>query len=362
MPPTSPPTNRHPSPIAALTSSCRPSRIVRAWSPSIARLLLVSPRRIDLSSYFPLDMLLPVGAFALNAYMMMIGPLDGRKKYRPWLRSALAIAHQLRRLGSRADFVILLAGMTPLDPSEEALILRVAKYEYCQVRKPGFHLGNYKLVAWQHEEYESIQLLDADVLPVVNMDPLFAMPGLAHADTVACPGRVAPLNAGWIAFVPSLKHYEGLTSLKFGEDWGHALDGWYNSDGTRMKPGWDFFDAEGNQGHLYSYFRFDAQSLAIFFHDGRYKQVSGSTLVDPSEDVMMLLRSHFPCPFSARRSANHAYIHYTGRHKPWTHFNPNNKRYLQWYRAYCSFRNTTDCLFDIFPDVDPAALRHLPLR
>ena len=34
-----------------------------------------------------------------------------------------------------------------------------------------------------------------------------------------------------------------------------------------MKPGWDFFDAHGNQGHMYSYFLFDAMDLTLIYED-----------------------------------------------------------------------------------------------
>jgi len=37
----------------------------------------------------------------------------------------------------------------------------------------GFHMGHYKTWAWQHTEYNRIQLLDADLLPLTNMDRFF---------------------------------------------------------------------------------------------------------------------------------------------------------------------------------------------
>lgn len=49
---------------------------------------------------------------------------------------------------------------------------------------------------WQHTEYDTIQLLDADLLPLMNMDALFALPARLGAKTVTCPGKVSPLNAG----------------------------------------------------------------------------------------------------------------------------------------------------------------------
>lgn len=220
-----------------------------------------------------------------NAYFTLIGPMDGRT-YRKWLVSAIAIASAFSQLGSKSDFVILCARhrggqsrSTDMLVTETTTLLELGvRWRYLDApgnkQVAGFHLGNYKLFAWQHVEYERIQFLDADVLPERDMHMFFEFPFLLESRVVACPGRVSPLNAGWISFVPDRKDYAALVELLDKREavqnnsapWGHYLNGWYNSDGIVQNAGWEFFDALGSQGHLYSYFRFDARSLAILFH------------------------------------------------------------------------------------------------
>ena len=239
------------------------------------------------------------------AYVTLIGPV-ARRRYRPWFYSALAMANALAEAGSEADFVVLVARSgkdESLTRDEEESLRQIgARWRYAEapLGKPGFHLGNFKLLAWQHTEYEAIQLLDADVLPKGSMDSFFSLPSLLGSDIVCCPGRVSPLNAGWMAFRPSTIHYERLVKLLEKDDqindddakkpWGHELDRWLSSDGIwKESQGWTFFDAKGNQGHLYSYFRFDAKSLVIFLHAARisYQMLNYTKQLSPD---------HYPPP------------------------------------------------------------------
>ena len=114
------------------------------------------------------------------AYMVVVGPVGPDPKYKKWLYPILALRHALQSRGSVADVLILCAleegfEETRMEDSEEALFAAQGiRWRY--VPKPrirGFHMGHYKLWAWQHTEYDRIQLLDADVLPLVNMDALF---------------------------------------------------------------------------------------------------------------------------------------------------------------------------------------------
>ena len=103
----------------------------------------------------------------------------------------------------------------PLLAEEEATLLKTGcRWRYAQPpgkkHLAGYHMGHYKLLAWQHVEYATIQLLDADLLPVNNLDPLFSLTKAFDTEVVACPGKVAPLNAGWVFIRPSLSTYEGL--------------------------------------------------------------------------------------------------------------------------------------------------------
>ena len=85
-------------------------------------------------------------------------------------------------------------------------------------------MGHYKLWAWQHTEYRRIQVLDADVLPLVNMDALFDLP--ISSPFVGCPGKDSVLNAGWFSLQPDCETFKRMTDLL-----------WYR--GMRRPRQWD---------------------------------------------------------------------------------------------------------------------------
>jgi hypothetical protein len=106
-----------------------------------------------------------------NAYMIMIGPFDEKRKYKKWMYAVLALSSALKAHGSTADVVVLCAqkahSPTHALPEEEALLSRNGihwRYVGAPYGNSGFHMGHYKVWAWQHTEYGRIQLLDADLL------------------------------------------------------------------------------------------------------------------------------------------------------------------------------------------------------
>ena len=292
-----------------------------------------------------------------NAYAVMMGPIAEDRRYAKWLYPILAVRRALVQAGSTADLLVLAAVVeeATMTPEEEG-ILKAQDVRVRYVPAPqglrGFHLGHYKLWAWQHTEYDRIQLLDADILPLVNMDLFF---DLDYADFVGCPGRQSVVNAGWILLKPSCRHFKGLVTLLWKRGrlekwdphlgWGVPLPSWRNAMGHMMKPGHDFFDAKGNQGHMYSYFRYYAQDIALIYSDhlegvrpgGSSDDVytphfeSQWTVLADRHDADLVYKNGFPCPFTSDTYLPLAYHHFTGVVKPWTRYDPSNPRYQQWY-------------------------------
>ena len=72
---------------------------------------------------------------------------------------------------------------------------------------------------------------------------------------------------------PSCEHFFEMTKMLHNNDkkwdkvtgWGHELPYWLSASDKRMRPGWDFFDARGNQGHMYNYFLFEAKDLTLIY-------------------------------------------------------------------------------------------------
>lgn len=323
----------------------------------------------------PLYRCISQGNASYYAYFVMVGPISDERKYSKWLYPILALRHALSRLGSSADVVVLAAvdeccASTRMLAAEEALLasqsVRV-RYVPAPAGIRGFHMGHYKLWAWQHTEYKRIQVLDADVLPLVNMDPLFELP--LRSDFVGCPGRASVLNAGWFSLRPDCDHFKSLVTVLFDKatrpdhrfddilGWGVPLPPWTNALGKLMPEGYDFFDAKGNQGHMYAYFRFYANDLTLVFADavqafkGRrpvrppYRLNADNVRLDVlasrddvhGDDLMKrklasAIYRAFPCPFApVKGDIDVAYHHFTGNVKPWTRYDPGNARFKQWY-------------------------------
>jgi hypothetical protein len=300
-----------------------------------------------------------------NAYMIMIGPFNAKRTYKKWMYAALALTSALAAHGSDADVVVLMAqnggaGVNAL-PDEEALLSRNGihwRYVSAPYGNSGFHMGHFKVWAWQHTEYARIQLLDADLLPLVNMDRFFDFGAALDSDFVGCPGKLSVLNAGWFVLRPSCLHFEAMTQILKGDGhggsatwsseygWGHKLPYWLSSEGVTMKSGWDFFDAHGNQGHMYSYFLFEAKDLTLIYADSVKAYGNGSLAGE--ESVLDLMASHgdvagaaalkqqlysaYPCPFPLKVKER-AYVHFTGNLKPWTKHAPTNPQFQLWYDA-----------------------------
>jgi hypothetical protein len=309
-----------------------------------------------------------------NAYFIMIGPFTANRAYKKWMYAALALSTALKQHGSEADVVILMAqkahdGVHALS-EEEALLSRNGihwRYVAAPYGNAGFHMGHFKVWAWQHTEYGRIQLLDADLLPLVNMDRFFDFGQTLDSDFVGCPGKLSVLNAGWFVLKPSCAHFEAMTQLLKSDGaawdttkgWGHELPYWLSSEGQRMKAGWDFFDAHGNQGHMFSYFLFEARDLTLIYKDEVLAYDGGS--LDHGEKVLAGLAqrdavtsaalreelySAYPCPFPLSVKAR-AYIHFTGNLKPWTKHNPTNPQFRLWYDAVTA-SGDVDLQRDIF--------------
>mmetsp|Transcript_3055 Transcript_3055/g.9100 ORF Transcript_3055/g.9100 Transcript_3055/m.9100 type:complete len:388 (-) Transcript_3055:8-1171(-) len=310
------------------------------------------------------------------AYAVVLGPISEERKYHKWLYPILALRTALKKRGSAADLLVFLALEEGKEdrrmlPDEEQLLTN-AGVRTRYVPKPrirGFHMGHYKLWAWQHTEYARIQILDADVLPLVDMDALFHLPGLAEAPFVGCPGKDSVLNAGWFSLKPDCEAFKRLTDLLWyrgqrkghpwdmEKGWGMPMPPWLNARGRRMATGWNFFDSRGNQGHMYAYFRFFARDLTLVYGDRVLRWGGGAPrrlgpdartarLLGDERDVPAAIAARgdgsalsaavwdaFPCPFFENPAPDLAYFHFTGNTKPWSKYDTTNSRFRDWYAA-----------------------------
>jgi len=177
----------------------------------------------------------PAPPVALNgpsgryAYVSMLANCKPNLKYRTYLSGILVFEHQLRVLNSVADMVVLVQlapGMESLPQEDLARMeARNIKLTYCSgiwdryleadrneipdaQRAADKAVMYNKIFAWELVEYDLVQYVDADVMPIGDMDAYFA-----RGRTTFINGWMSPLQGGWYLLKPDLKVLQDLVTL-----------------------------------------------------------------------------------------------------------------------------------------------------
>jgi len=140
---------------------------------------------------------------------------------------AVHLGYVLRRLSCHADMIVLV-GPAVSKAAREAMkavgftvnVVEPLDCNWMDRRRgiseqnlgiPGTHT---RFHAWNYTQYEKIIYLDADVMPLHNIDELFEMEGDLAATYCARPGLLDPcFNAGLLVFRPSVDAYNGIMDL-----------------------------------------------------------------------------------------------------------------------------------------------------
>jgi len=211
------------------------------------------------------------------AYAAMIAGVGVKGSHSGYVYNVAIAARRLRRFGSTADFVamVIIADGEPLAalPEKDARVLSVSgvSVRYTKTLIGPLNFASTvaaKFYSWQLTMYDAVQFLDADVMPMRNMDALFSFPSFA-----ACPGRVSPLNSGYLMARPSCDIFADLLdlhALKYHGDinwnmsvgWGVRRMAWRNVF-NRERADWNFHGAQHEQGLLWYYFRFVRREMHI---------------------------------------------------------------------------------------------------
>ena len=274
-----------------------------------------------------------------NCYATLVGAtsLRDRGAYVGYVINALVSARALRRLGSVADFVVMVeydrdahdeASPPPLP--EEALLashgVRVA-YLASAASPPWYRFAATtarKFDAYLLDGCARVQFLDSDVLPLKNMDYAFDAVDASAPDAFGA-GASEPAQAGWFLATPSAATRDALLAPAYrlgfrdkrfnhghggpgssGSGWsGAPLGAWRTQRGEGR--GWHFNGARGDQGLMYQYARFASRgALRVFFPDRVETWPNATT---PSVG---------PLPFRPGFLLRYGdYDHYTGQAKPW---------------------------------------------
>jgi len=251
------------------------------------------------------------------AYAFVLGGVDPDiPKYRMYLYGVYVAVYNLKvKFRSEADVVLLVEmyDKSPHDrlPDREARILRrlgVTQLLYVpQAPSPSFYriqLNKFRVFGL-YGRYKRVLYMDADVMPMTNMDYLFrasdpnpseAAPAPATttssnrvvgsyrepilAENVIVLGKYAPANGGTFMITPREGDLERINDLiqamerrlnakefdRNGMGWGHRLGLWTGLEhGAR---GWNFMAADADQGLLYYWVKYVQKNVTVLGRGG----------------------------------------------------------------------------------------------
>jgi len=228
-------------------------------------------------------------------YAFVLGGIDPiHPTYRGILYSIYVAVYALRTYGSNADVVLFVQSSHSNATVETFLTFnerRVANDLAIQLRylhtaiSKGFHeITMNKFIILNLTEYEKVLFLDADVLPLNNLDYLFHAPVMKSTFSVATAGE--PANAGLFLLSPGEGDYEealnvierqrvsaqnipGKVKFDMVKGWGHVIeppDEWEStrtSGVTSRGTNWTFYCAPSDQGFLYYWTKYLKKDTSI---------------------------------------------------------------------------------------------------
>jgi len=238
------------------------------------------------------------------AYAFLVGnggaPED-EGNYFSGLCSVVAIAYELRKLGSEADFVAMvqMSTKTPhtkLQEYEEELLLKnniriayVPKYANPHLER-FYSLMMEKFRILEFEDYSRVMYLDYDIFPNCNLDYLFelsdTMPDASNGtsfrlkENVILGYRGQPSAGGIFILKPNSTDFGNLRRIIHEKEirsfnqpyphwdevygWGHVItppDYWKNR--WKKEQNWTWYGVEADQGLLYYWTKYVKKSVSI---------------------------------------------------------------------------------------------------
>jgi len=192
-------------------------------------------------------------------------------KYRVYMSGILVFAARTRALGSKVDIIALVSFKPDLTalPAEDLALLAAAgvKLKYVASvwdryleqgaeaipdapRAAEKSVMYNKIFAWELVEYDLVQYVDADVMPIGDMDTYFD-----RNTTTFINGWMSPLQGGWYLLRPSLKVLKDLVALvqhRYSSKW----DVKQTFDLYNEMPPKERSCLDDDQGLFYCYFKY----------------------------------------------------------------------------------------------------------
>jgi len=291
------------------------------------------------------------------AYVFLIGGALSNKKgtdHRGALYSVVVAAHNLWRHGSKADIVLMVqvsatTNATALPPLEEEL-LRAMNIRVLYLPKAlhytlesFYTLMMEKFRILQLEEYSRVLYLDADTLPMCNLDYLMELSheGELLRENVVIAYKGEPASGGFFVLEPNATDYEQIVDIILKtekktlerdyphwdpvEGWGHVMDESDPWKASNPKKGtnWTFYGAQADQGLLYYWTKFYKKSVSIINNNnveqwGKELETGNLRLISLDVDTLEdKICSSFDRERWKAKTPYRNYLHFTGRGKPW---------------------------------------------
>ena len=260
------------------------------------------------------------------AYITLIHGIDNTFTYRGFLYNALIMKKALNRLGSTADFIVMLGFTTLGDTLDYRLFASdIALLEEAGMRifylprlrpvhrKVSFtEMALLKITPWNLTDYDKIQYFDGDILPTKNMDSFFKY----KVDTFNT-GNASPLNSGWFLAIPNPTIFLAMREKslsRLAAPW-NQKSGWgtiipqgvtFRGGGKPVKL-WNFNGASLDQGLLFDTYALHGTVMLLDTSEGlRYTE--GKIKREGLKGILAV---------SGGRAPSKCFAHFTGRSKPW---------------------------------------------
>jgi hypothetical protein len=297
------------------------------------------------------------------AYAYMIsGCSHDDSRYLGFLYAILVGARILREEGARADIVAMIQMSSSTEanelPAEDVRLLTEMGIKVVYIPKQATGkdtmydavMDKFRILTLT--QYRRVLIMDGDVMPIGNLDYLFAMsdgPNAILKENVVVMGTKEPANGGFYMLTPGEGEYEQLQEIvrireelaanltvwpKFDvvNGWGHAMDAddpWQCRDIHIGGTNWTFHFAFADQGLLYHWTKFVKRSVSILgfqsLQNWAFNATTGKTfremeLAHPFNETSHPRFHNFGlclkylCDFA----------HFTGGGKPWTHTPPSD--------------------------------------
>eukprot|EP01035_Chromulina_nebulosa_P018634 gene18634-24370_t len=258
--------------------------------------------------------------------------IDDSFKYRGFLYNIIIMRSSLISLGSSADFIVMIGFASTITDftffdndrdllqSHGVIIYHLPRLIDSSHRLGFAEMALLKISPFSFTQYQKVQYMDGDVMPLRNMDCLFQLN--YNSFTV---GAASPLNSGWFLAVPNATDFEYMKDKsiwRLERDW-DSVNGWaepfpqdklYYRGNRKVVDKWEYNGADMDQGLFTHYF---------LFHRGKALLMDTETRKAKVFDEGLFVESYKEYPFSkVLRSCDGLepttfFAHFTGRSKPW---------------------------------------------